>query len=278
MHQFAWILLFISGIAFGADITSQPMLDNSGGYSVAIVGEIRVGDSQKLRELIKARNAFPHHIFVESPGGDALESMQIGRLVRRSLVPTYPSLPCNSGCALIVVASVKHDSEGKIGIHRPYYDKKYFADLSLDRAEAKYKELDQRVSRYLREMSVPTMIAEKMMTIPSSSIEILPMKEYVRLAGESPAAYDEWLIAQCGALTQEQRADVELLIAKSKYEVFNRMGSSAANEFREQAELAARLPAGYIDLLSNRSKEIEKCRKRAVTKEQDALLPSLTKR
>lgn len=268
-------IILLHGTANAANLVDSPIL--TGGYFITIDGDIKEGDFENIMNIIRKRESFPKSIHTYSNGGDVVEAMKIGRFVRKALIVTTPGVTCNSACSLIVFAGIQQTKEGRLGLHRPYYNKKYFAGLSLDQAKEKYKMLDALVSSYLREMSVPTVLGEKMMSVPSTAVEYISMEEYVRLTGVSPPAIQEWLIAQCGALTEQQKADGELLYAKFMYKSLTRMGSEDADIYKEKAIFAERLPEGYVELLAQHGKKINDCNSSVILKEQNKIYNEITK-
>src|SRR5229473_1380302 len=84
-----------------AKITTAHAADISWGFgdrnreTVVIEGTIQKGDCDSPLSLI--RNSFAKHVYLASPGGDLLEAMRIGRLVRllklRTIVPAKGVAP-----------------------------------------------------------------------------------------------------------------------------------------------------------------------------------------
>jgi hypothetical protein len=180
-------------------------------------GEIVRGDYEKLINVVRKNGNIPEYIFINSKGGDVIEAMKIGRFVRRALLATgiqYFKEDYQGGCyvysaaMLIYLACVarKPDFNISFGIHRPRFDKSYFSGLSIGEAESKYKDMEKSVRQYLEEMNVSQSFIERMFSIPSNSLEMLDSKQLIAIAGMSPA-YDEWLLAKCGGLTEDERND-----------------------------------------------------------------------
>ncbi len=207
IQTISFILIFI----FSPKIYSATININKFGI-LMIEGEITRGDFDNTIKLIKKYGKFPNLVGINSPGGSVIESMKIGGLVRKSLMAVMPSGQCNSSCALIVFAAVRKGA-GTVGIHRPYYDKEYFKGLSSSEAEKKYKIVDKLQRQYLLDMNVPTILIDKMLTIPSTKIEYIDLEDYKDLAGKYPPAFGEWVTAKCGALTDREERDYDYLEA-----------------------------------------------------------------
>ena len=194
-------------IAHSAEIRISDSISNKSAdrYIVVMSGEITRGDYDRILSIVLYKENLPVYINIESPGGDIIEAIKLGRLARRGLIGVGPGLTCNSACAFLVFSSINHDKGGEdsIGLHRPSYNKEYFADLSLNEANKKYKKLDDHVLSYLKEMGVPTAVSEKIMSTPSNRVDYMTIDEYIELAGSKPPAFHEWLIAQCGAMSEQ---------------------------------------------------------------------------
>jgi len=138
-------------------------------------------------------------VVLNSEGGDLVAAMEIGQIIRsRSLLTDVGGTArCASACVFILAAGVDRSAYGKIGIHRPHFDDRYFADLTLAQARAKYEQLQTMATRYLREMGMPDDLYIEMMRIPSDGIRWLSPEESYKLGldGLDPA-YEEWLRAQ----------------------------------------------------------------------------------
>jgi hypothetical protein len=138
-------------------------------------------------------------VFLNSEGGDLVAAMEIGQIIRsRSLLTDVGGTArCASACVFILAAGVDRSAYGKIGIHRPHFDDRYFADLTLAQPRAKYEQLQTMARSYLREMGMPDDLYIEMMRIPSDGIRWLSPEESYKLGldGLDPA-YEEWLRAQ----------------------------------------------------------------------------------
>lgn len=152
--------------------------------------------------------------------------MRIGSLLRRGLFEALVdgrSL-CASACFLIWVATVDRSAmPGRLGIHRPFYDKKGFASLSAEEAAEAYKKVDRAVRVYLLEMGVPIKWIDKMFSISSGDVYWLSQSEIHELSGRTPF-YDEWMRAKCpDGLSPEEQSDR-----------MSRSGSQSYRDFLEE--------------------------------------------
>ncbi len=104
-----------------------------------------------------------------------------------------------------------------IGIHRPYYNKKYFASLAPVEAGVSYRYLEKRVRDYFTEMGAPQSLIDRIFNSSSTEIELIPKTEFTKMFREKESFVEEWLIAKCGepgtenALTPRELKDFEQL-------------------------------------------------------------------
>ena len=270
----AFAAMFQLSITQAADLREMPRgADNR--YNVGIEGPIVRGDYAKLTAIIKRRQEFPYFVSVKSPGGDVKEAMAVGRLVRKALLVVSPHEPCNSACALIVFASMVNmdlEDDTVVGIHRPIYDPSYFAGLSFSEAHEKTRQLDREVRDYLKEMDVPTDIADRMMAVPSNEVFYLSMSAYRDHVGVNPPAVFEWLKSKCGAHDPKGLEDIRNAAA---YELYNVKGADEVwkKRYRDRARLGAMLSPGYRDYLRQSNRKLSACQEKAIEEERRRILP-----
>jgi hypothetical protein len=196
----------LSASALGAEIVPIP----SNPPWMRIEGEITSGDFESVFSLRFKRIST---IELNSAGGDLVEAMRIGRHLRRSYVRTivHTDSQCNSACFLIWVAGVERSAFSPIGIHRPYFDKEYFAGLSAQAAEEKYEIMTEQVRLYLSEMGVPEGVISQMMQVRSTEVTFLGQIELTERVGNYHVPYNEWIIAQCGDFTDDEWHDFNVV-------------------------------------------------------------------
>jgi len=272
------VLLILS--VWNTDLTSSEVRPIFGlNANISVSGEIIRGDYRKVADLIMKQGKMPRSLSIGSPGGDVMEAIKIGRLVRSGLIEVNPGKQCNSACALIFFASIDHDPATDmntartkvLGIHRPYFDKRYFAGLSMEEAAKEYKRLEQEVISYLYEMKVPTSVIEQMMTVPSDRVVSLSIKDYRELAGDMPPAFEEWLKARCPAgLTETEEKDNQDSITLGLHNFALKEGDIEMAKFTEAIAQRARcMSQGYRDYLWNKGGEHGRCRTNAIIAAQE---------
>jgi hypothetical protein len=101
--------------------------DGHGCWRVAIEGKITSGDADKLESLLTSSPPFV--FLLQSPGGNLLEAMTMGRLLRASFasIETKRSkcggpnqaVCCASACALVYLGAARRKPGDLLGLHRP---------------------------------------------------------------------------------------------------------------------------------------------------------------
>lgn len=227
-------LMVKPGLLHCASINFKTGLDYKNAF-VYIVGEIKKGDAQDfvltISSLLKMGTKISR-ISIYSPGGDALEAMEMGRWIRKLYLPTSAPLrlsdespdceeylkgkrcTCASAGFLLWASGVKRDGS-VVGIHRPHFEKEVFSGLSAQQAKKKYEEMSLAVKKYLTYMNVPETLIDKMFETGSDTIEYLDQNT-IDTMGKVPF-YDEWIKSACAApLTDEEQNMFRFLFIQEK--------------------------------------------------------------
>lgn len=182
-----------------------------------ISGEITSGLYRQVVNRIQAWGKFPDRVLISSPGGNVEEAMKLGSLFRGAFTLVMPNGKCNSACAVIVFSSRTYIAdESVIGLHRPYFSPDTYSALSLNEAKKLQKSIEDQLSTYLRSMGVRDGIIERMLSRSSADIWDITMQEFVDLNGQ-PSHIQEWLLAQCPPLTEEEQSAIENLLAYDSF-------------------------------------------------------------
>jgi hypothetical protein len=195
----ALLLLLILGVT-----NAQALEFGRAGGTFTMTGSIEEGDSANFLFELYEWDVPPTVFFIDSTGGSLNDAMLIGDFIRRSYIPVWSGDKCYSACVFIYIAGAEREAQGEIGLHRPYFDKNYFANLTPAMAEEKYKEIEQDSIKYLKKMGVSQIIIERIFNTGSTEVDILTPKEALIAFGETLPFYEEWLTAKCGKYTEEQ--------------------------------------------------------------------------
>jgi hypothetical protein len=136
-----------------ADVTEVHEYNEDGRYTILIHSEIKKGDFEAFADLTKTvGNDRQIWVKLNSPGGDVVEAMRIGRLIRERFMFTgiMPERECASACVFILMAGVFRlaGPTAHVGIHRPKFDPVYFAGLTPDQARATYDSMVRDLRKY----------------------------------------------------------------------------------------------------------------------------------
>lgn len=258
MSTFRIFIALISIISMQAEAAHiwNSQSDKSKRVKVVLEGEIKKGDYDELKSILKDKGPYVDAVVLYSPGGDAKEAMKIGSMLHEleltteapgitiedikgkldewRVVPVcrYPpptdnkNCVCYSSCFLIWVAGINREGR-HLGVHRPRFNKEYYSTLSSVEAQREYKGLLKAMDEYLNHYPVLQELREKMKTTPSHEIHTFETNSDMK--GFVPW-YDELLTAKCGAMPKKQERRYWLLTTKGSER-------TSKKEFKELAQL-----------------------------------------
>lgn len=306
--------LLLSYQAYNAEAAEISYEKSNRIYQVRLDGEIKEGDLERLKKTlveirglaeIDFKNKFdatkkmnPQHfkklkdnhgpingvveikLSLNSNGGDVIEAMNIGRLVRNTLIKTstgqYYTLNsptrfdvCLSACFFIFMSGVERNynpsysnrRKQSIGIHRPYFLPKYYKGLSSDIAKKEYNRLTKTSENFLKEIEVPDMYFEEMFKIPSNEMYMLSDAEAMSLNGKT-AYYDELLISRCGFISAKEKEDLTRcsLVPVIKKDINFKLSWLSKQSREEILRNCQDFSDGYIDYLIVKDEKVRRCR------------------
>lgn len=200
----------LADLRFADEAPPERQISNMTDHAhVQIYGRISDADAKALPALIsrvKQRTALRSadnqgrvQAFLNSPGGEILAAMRIGELLRTNDAIVWINGECSSACVFVFAGGVQRNliRESRIGLHRPFFEQKFFAGLSSQQAQRQYGELIATSKSYLRSMGITDALFEDMLRVPSQQIQFVGRQyaEQVRLIGSDPA-YEEWTRAK----------------------------------------------------------------------------------
>lgn len=243
-------------------------------YVLNLSGEIVKDDCAAFIKAVRDKGGFPAVIYIESPGGDVKESICMGQLIRKAALTVSVHGQCNSACVLIWGAAVHRiaDDQSSFGVHRPIYDPRYFSKLSPVEAQEEYKKLDLLVRNYLSDINFPDSIVDKMMATKSSQIEHISGDALLNFVGEYSPAYQEWIIAKCGELTDSEKQDYFSTRAEMMVNAGFDLPKKDEVWIKEKAKYSETLSTGYKEYLAKKANEIGRCEVKAVEEMQQTIL------
>jgi hypothetical protein len=226
--------------------TKLEELSYAGFASIVLEGKIERGDYEKLVELIELMNSdcttkdvsCVSGIYLASPGGNLLEALKIGHLVRALSLETHipsdiPSLHrkkylsmlsdpqadfmCASACFFIFVAGISRERDiydPILGIHRPYLSDDELRKLGAKEAMASGAKIRTVVEGYLKEMDVGSKYVDLMFSTPKDEIRFVDDDSFKSdFEGYIPQLED-WLDATCGKISDDEDRSVKAISRK----------------------------------------------------------------
>lgn len=195
-------------------------MDDGKAIGILIRGEIRKGDYDEFISTVKRYKGELSSVFLDSQGGDAIEAMKIGRLIRELNLKTWapmgsPEKPlcfgqnksdkgkfctCASSCFLIYMGGIKRYGD-VLGIHRIYPKHEFLKNLSAIDAKKLHDSIKVEATKYLHEMGAPEELSNITLSIPSNKIKYLTKSEIEKFVPSVSPEYQEWLLAKCGDIT-----------------------------------------------------------------------------
>ena len=137
---------------------------------------------------------------LNSPGGDVVEAVGIGRSIYRHSAMTLvkPGQECVSACVFILAAGAVRTPENSasIGIHRPLLVS--WRNMSYAQALARYNGLMAYISDYFAELGISGAAYDIMMRTDSNGMRYFSPAELdgLRLRGESPQWQERYAAAR----------------------------------------------------------------------------------
>jgi ATP-dependent protease ClpP protease subunit len=113
-------------------------------------------------------------IHLDSPGGDVKTAFAIGRLFRSVDAPVGidTDKTCVSACVLLLAGATHRIINGRVGIHRPYFETPRDA-VDYEKVQSAYHAMTDQIRAYLREMNVSDRLADDMMIVPPERVRFL---------------------------------------------------------------------------------------------------------
>jgi hypothetical protein len=147
---------------------------------VLVTGDFDYGDDLAVFGSLAATSQATAVTF-NSPGGNVIKAMELGRLVRRLGLNTIQlrALECESACALAFLGGVVRYAEpGSIGVHRSSFSPG--TALTPEDATAAVQQMTAQVIAYLSEMGVDPALLEVALSYDSTDMRYLSGSEMAR--------------------------------------------------------------------------------------------------
>lgn len=209
------------GVLFAADI--RLLGASSEMPAIKIEGEIQSGDYERFINLVRLSNGSVGKIYLFSNGGDFYEAMKIGRAVRAleltseipgtdasggpscispfsgQMVDDENNCVCASACFLVHIGSIRRQGNFMI-VHRPYYEKGLFGELSPKDASVAFDKLQYDSKVYMEEMGVPKNVQDNVLGTSSDSGFLIDIDTVNLYFNDYIPFRHEYLLNKCSKL------------------------------------------------------------------------------
>lgn len=191
-----YLLLLFSAHAASAEFdvgeVDGPGCDHIYSYKVCVTvtltGRINNSDTEKLKAFIdRVSNTISKvsgektrvgQIHMDSNGGNLLEAMKIGRMIRAQLINTsvtYDS-QCHSSCVIAFAGGSLRIPIGPTGIHS-FYSEEFISNKNHARASSKYNDISDLIEAYLKEVRVSDALLDHMKRVPHYTMHLMTYEE-----------------------------------------------------------------------------------------------------
>ncbi|MBA3593452.1 MAG: hypothetical protein H0W47_06595 [Polaromonas sp.] len=170
---FASVLLNAVAPVLAADIVAHRQ-------GVLIQGNIQQGDYAKIAQFVRHPDnfgRFTRSVFLDSPGGDLVETVRIAHLLEKSYAATHvePGARCYSACFILWMSGVSRTvSQGAtLGVHRINVK---VDGKAMDPTSERFASISRRVEYYMASLGTPRAILDKMNATASASMFVISQR------------------------------------------------------------------------------------------------------
>ncbi len=170
---FACVLLNAVAPVLAADIVAHRQ-------GVLIQGSIQKGDYARIVQFVRHPDnygRFARSVFLDSPGGDLVETVRIAHLLEQSYAATHvePGARCYSACFILWMSGVSRNvAQGAtLGVHRIHVK---VDGKAMDPESERFASIARRVEYYMASLGTPRTILDKMNATASASMFVISQR------------------------------------------------------------------------------------------------------
>ena len=206
-HKLQYFLFFVffSVNAAGFVVRAEDSPGKNNTVVVSISGQISKNVLAKIKKSIAGVTGDPLPagliVLLDSPGGDGMAAMEIGRLLRASNAHVFVTGQCASACIFVLAAGVVRGAASlSVGIHRGRItmsdaDAKILSDVDVSKNADAQKFLNKyelAAETYLSQMGMSPALFEAMQNHQQKGVYRLNTKQLAvfKLTGYEPAYLD----------------------------------------------------------------------------------------
>ncbi|WP_280171560.1 ATP-dependent Clp protease proteolytic subunit [Agrobacterium pusense] len=141
-----------------------------------IEGELKETDATLAASVYASRKKATgqYVVFISSPGGSVEGGIALGDWVRQEKlgVSVADNDVCYSACVYVLAGGVMRWANGKIGIHRPFFEKAEASDVA-----AGLRSLEDMSAAFFRRVNLPEGLSQHMFSVLPENLHILTKDE-----------------------------------------------------------------------------------------------------
>lgn len=205
----------------------------------SLSGEIVDGDASKLEWLLTDGGGIDT-LVLSSPGGNAIEAMMMGRMLRVKWVHVRTACGvkgdcCASACSLLYYGGASWQAGDRLGLHRA--SRIDAANVDYYSAKVSSLQIDALISAYAVEMEMPKADIETMMRAAPNEVGVAIIKTNNPDATRAfPRSIHDWLLAKCA----NSAPDAVAICMSSEKPSYNDDDDEAVKQFTWYAHLTTR--------------------------------------
>jgi hypothetical protein len=188
-------------------------------------GKIESGDATRVSRFLDEQQHL-YNLYLQSPGGNVVDAIQIGRMIRQRFLRTtaHPysetgrssefkcgtqgkPVCCASACALSYFGGVQWFVGDRLGLHRPTLED--LGDYDYAEAQEHMRRGATLIKNYLEEMEIDEHVYAAMMGTPSNAVSVWEIdpspKRTVDDFWRYPKSVNDWLFAKCRRMGDRPR-------------------------------------------------------------------------
>jgi ATP-dependent protease ClpP protease subunit len=165
-------------------------LERPSTMTLSIKGSITSDLLPKVRKAVSQLSGDPIPagliVLLDSPGGDGLVAIEVGRLLRQANAHVFVTGKCASACVFIFMGGVvRQAADQALGIHRarltridPKTKKRIDVDHQRDpKAQKRLRDSDEQIRQYVQEMGILAQFSAAMNEVPPEKMRWLSRLE-----------------------------------------------------------------------------------------------------
>ena len=161
------IRIIVAAITAAAACNASALNIHDSNSGLVLEGEIKSGDYAKLIRYLRTDDKHLYQFLIaiqlDSPGGDVVEAVRIGNLIKTSYGETVVMQGgrCFSACVILWASGVSRSmhNDGKLGVHRISLTGD---EISVAKNDNAVRPIADGVETYLLKMGMPRKIVDKM--------------------------------------------------------------------------------------------------------------------